>query len=472
MNVFANLKTAYKLALAFGLCIGLLIVTGGFGYFAISNANNTANSIASHRIPALTACLEIPEAVRTIQRDLRDALLLQDEAGVARWSASYAAANKKLLAQISAYESLAATPEEHAHADAMKSGNAATETFRNHVIELAIAKHYDDARKVMNSPEYKQVRALLETAATEALAYQRTTTGLAIKTNAEQGKRALNSIIGLSILGIVVGILAGLFITRFITRSLVQISERMEKLRAICLTGLCSGVSAMAEGDLTVSVTPTTPRSDIQTREEFGQMATTFNGMLAQTVQTLNAYNQARQSLSDLIGTVAESAESVAATSEQLSSSAAQADSASQSIAHSIHNVSNAAEQSASASHEMAQGSEQQAKSASDAANEMERLHTMIAQVKAGGHTAAGSGRAGERGDAPDRAGRRGGGAFRPADGDFRAAGDECGRNGQQSGGTDGSQHDPHPGSGPGFGTEGDGTRRDGAGDRSDCGNH
>lgn len=121
MRWLINLKVAKKLALGFAMVLVLLIVMAGFGSVAILNANRMTDQITHHQIPALTACLEVPEAVRTIQRDLRDGLLLRDKTGVASWSASYNEADKKLAGLTSAYAELAANPEERKNAEALQA---------------------------------------------------------------------------------------------------------------------------------------------------------------------------------------------------------------------------------------------------------------------------------------------------------------------------------------------------------------
>src|SRR5579871_2536021 len=238
MRWFANLKTAYKLGLGFGLCLTLQIAVAGFGIFAIHRASHTTTHITSHQIPALSACLELPEAVRTIRRDLRDGLLLQEEADVAKWTASYATADAKVANQVDAYASLASTTEERSQADALKSAAAAWLPIRNKVRELAQGKQFDEARKLLYGPEYKATRLAVETAAKDALDYQRTAADRAAAGAAAQGNQALAAIGSLSGVAVLLGILAAGLITLRITRPLARVSERMETIQSVCLTNL------------------------------------------------------------------------------------------------------------------------------------------------------------------------------------------------------------------------------------------
>lgn len=384
MRWLINLKIATKLALGFAMVLVLLVVMAGFGSMAILNANHMTDRITHHQIPALTACLEVPEAVRTVQRDLRDGLLLRDRTGVATWSASYNAADRKLTDLTKSYATLAVTAEERENAAALQDSAAAWLPIRDRVADLAKAKRYEEAQKLLYGPEYEQARETVETTAQKALDYQRSTTDRAALTTIAQGRNALTSMLGYAVVAILMGVFAGVFLTRLITRPLAQLSERMEHLRDGCVSHLGSAVKALAEGDLTVSVAATTEPLAIHSKDELGQMAATFNSMLSETQTTIHEFTQAQIALRDLIGSVAESAEAVTAMSAQLTSSAEQTQAASNNIAQSIQQVASAADQSAKTSQEIAQGSEQSAHSATEAAGAMEDLQAAVAQVKEG----------------------------------------------------------------------------------------
>ena len=114
-----------KLFASFGVILVLLAGVAGFAIVQLQAAEAVSQGFTSQRFPSIEATLQIPEAVRTIQRDLRDSILLQDDAGLAKWSASYAAAGTKLSTQIDIYAGLVFTPEGKVIADALKATNAA-----------------------------------------------------------------------------------------------------------------------------------------------------------------------------------------------------------------------------------------------------------------------------------------------------------------------------------------------------------
>lgn len=97
-----------------------------------------------------------------------------------------------------------------------------------------------------------------------------------------------------------------------------EISDRMEFLRSACATDLSAAMQALANGDLTVEITPRTPLLDIPHQPDLAVMAETFNNLRNQTVKSVEAYNQAKQSLSELVARTRSAADSIVQISEQV----------------------------------------------------------------------------------------------------------------------------------------------------------
>jgi len=78
----------------------LRLAVSGLAAVRARQSSAIAQNIDSERIPALAAALEVPEAVRTIQRDLRDGVIQQNSKGKLDWQPDYSAAVDKLSQQI------------------------------------------------------------------------------------------------------------------------------------------------------------------------------------------------------------------------------------------------------------------------------------------------------------------------------------------------------------------------------------
>ncbi len=384
MGLFKNLKTGAKLAVSFGAVLILMGLITGFALSRLNEAQNTTDLIVTHRIPSLVTAVEVPEAVRTIQRDLRDALLLQDPPGVAKWTASYNAAGEKLTNKVATSMRLATSSEGRQMAESLKTADAAWAPIRDQVAALAHAGQFVQARKILYGPEYKAARVAVEQAAEQAAKHQEAQMAEDTKHATNQARQASSLLLALSLAAILIGAISGFWTTRSITRPLVQLSDELGNLRTICLTNLNNAMLAMAQGDLTTEIKTGTSPLAIDSKDEFGSLAITFNAMLAQTKSTIEAFRDVQHSLGTLIGEVTESAREVAETSEQLSASARHTGEAAEVITRSVLEVAIAADQSAKTSQEMAQGSEQQARSATEAAGAMGRLQTAVGQMRSG----------------------------------------------------------------------------------------
>ena len=78
------------------------------------------------------------------------------------------------------------------------------------------------------------------------------------------------------------------------SRTLILIAvilDRLQMLQDRCSTDLRNGLNAMADGDLTNTITPVTPLIDDPSADELGQVAEAVNGIRNRTVASVESYN-------------------------------------------------------------------------------------------------------------------------------------------------------------------------------------
>src|SRR4051794_40818270 len=73
--------------------------------------------------------------------------------------------------------------------------------------------------------------------------------------------------------------------------SLGQLDEKLRSLSSVCLTGLGTGLAAVAQGDLTVDAQPVTTPVVAAAGGSLGSLADVFNVMLGQAQGGLASYN-------------------------------------------------------------------------------------------------------------------------------------------------------------------------------------
>jgi methyl-accepting chemotaxis protein len=174
-------------------------------------------------------------------------------------------------------------------------------------------------------------------------------------------------IVTVALLAAAVLIAAGVAYTirRSIVRGLAPVLDRLDLLRLHCAADLKAGLEAMADGDLTVAVTPVTPPIDDPARDEIGRAASAVNEIRAATVASVESYNATRASLSALVGEVTAVAGTIGAASTEIAATSEEAGRAVGEIAQAIGDVAHGAERQA----RMVEESSRSATETSDAAH-------------------------------------------------------------------------------------------------------
>lgn len=166
-----------------------------------------------------------------------------------------------------------------------------------------------------------------------------------------------------SLVGLGLGIAYIFTLWRSIVQSMAVLQDRLTKLGSNCVPALERGIQALATGDLTVRMTPTTTPTGMTGKDEFGQAGATFDELLVRVRMTVVTYNQAMDQLTQAMQQVNQSANLVADTSQA---------------------VSLTMNQSGTASSEIAQGSSRLAISAEETLQVVESLYRAISSVAEG----------------------------------------------------------------------------------------
>jgi methyl-accepting chemotaxis protein len=112
-----------------------------------------------------------------------------------------------------------------------------------------------------------------------------------------------------------------------------DLQDRLTSLSDHCLTGLGEGLTAMADGDLTVVVQPATIPLQSGHGKPLGTLAETFNVMLGKAQGGLEAYNATREGVAATIERISETAGQVAGASEEMSATTQETGTAIENIA-------------------------------------------------------------------------------------------------------------------------------------------
>jgi methyl-accepting chemotaxis protein len=380
-----------KLFASFGVILALLAGVAGFAVVQLQAGDAAMHGLTTQRLPTIEATLQIPEAARTIQRDLRDALLLQDDTGLARWTPSYTAAGARLTAQIQTYASLVSSDEGRAAAEALKKADAAWLPIRTQVGDLATAKHFGQAQLVLYGAEYATAATALEKAAADARTLQQQTIDSDTAAGSDAANRARMLLLGLTAVAIVLGFGVAFTLSRGVATGVGEVQRMVTSLADNCATWLADALDAMARNDLTVDVHPGTPPIAHYGTDEIGQTATASNKLREKIIACIDSYGRARSGLNELIGQVQSAGIGLADTSAQLGSAAAQTGSAVQQVTMAVQNVATGAHETSRSAQEttvsvaqLTQVIDGIARGANDQARQVQTTSAIATQMAAG----------------------------------------------------------------------------------------
>ncbi|HZP83522.1 MAG TPA: methyl-accepting chemotaxis protein [Chthonomonadaceae bacterium] len=386
MRRFGNLKTAAKLGVGFGLCLLLMLALGTFAIQRMGQMHNISKEIATDPLPGTGAIGRLGNDIRQFRIFEFRYVVARDQAARQKLSESLKARRETIEKGLADYDKTITKADDRANFDELK--RRWNDYLQEHSQVTAMTQQYGSKRALAEV----EGRSLTQFFAISDLVDRM------IAWNIKNGERlaheaaiqyetAWKFVLTLIFVAALLGIGMALLVTRAIAPPLTQMAAIAEHLAVGEVNQTILHTSHDEVGRLADSL-----RAMIAYQQEMAQTAEAVAaGDLTRRVtpksgqDTLgNAFAQMVSNLHRLIGQVADSSDTVAATSTQLSSSAEQTGQAANDIARTIQEVANAAHQSAQTSTEMAQGSEQQARAATEAAGAMERLQASITQVQAG----------------------------------------------------------------------------------------
>ena len=177
-------------------------------------------------------------------------------------------------------------------------------------------------------------------------------------------------LLGAIFLAILVGLAVAFLLARGIAGGLASVVATAKVIASADLSALAKEAGAIAQGDLTGSLSISAEEVSIKSGDEVGDLAQAFNLMIAKLKETGIAFGQMTEGLREIVGGVVSTAENLAASSDQLSQAASQAGAATQQISTTIQ--------------QMAKGAQSQAASAQGASGSIQQLTQAIDQVAKG----------------------------------------------------------------------------------------
>ena len=355
-RIFGNLRLAAKLAVGFGICLLLTVAVVATSISSLGSVRTQIHRFSDDSVPGLLALQQFSyDSAQLRSGAYRVAGFTGADAdSAAKRCDEYIASAEKALDE---YDKSIHDPQDRKNFDKMAD---AWKAYKQAWITVEPKLKSEDGKVAfmdLESATTTIYRDTLKPAVAEMFSwndkYAKT-----ISTESDQTVAASSRlIVGMGAFALVLGTLFGVIISRSISRPLSRVATQLASLRDESVTDLKGALNAMGHGDLTVEPIFRSEPVKIESRDEVGQMAATFNEMLAMLEESFESYSTARRSVSSMVREIADSSKSVSETSQMLAS---------------------ASEQSSSAAQEIATGSEKLAISATEAAEVMTRLTDQV----------------------------------------------------------------------------------------------
>jgi methyl-accepting chemotaxis protein len=383
MYWYFNLKTAYKLALCFGVCLVLSASVSTFAIFRMTRQAETEKTITHYTVNGLKYLNAFSRQVGLCHSAASRLIMTGDAGARQSMEASVAAAEKSASDALSNY---AGSDESGANDAAVRtlqtdwnnyvqlqSATVTTSSARARMGEFARLSdglsHIDDDIDILVNREQAQADSYAASSA-----------------NALNTSRVL--LIALIVIAALIGGLMAWYTVAYINTSVEKISGGLNQLQSICVRNLKGAITALQNGDLTATIVTGTTPIDVDTHDEFGQSAASFNALLGDVKSMVDAFRQSQASLSSLVRKIQAASERVSTAAGSLSGTAQNFGIGTEQINATMQEVSDASEQSARAASEVARGNSDQARAISESAESLRQLAEALHGVAADAQSA------------------------------------------------------------------------------------
>jgi methyl-accepting chemotaxis protein len=351
MSFFANQKLAVRLGFAFGALAAGLLVVALIGYSQMGSLRSTAQALDTTHLRAQALAAEAAADSIDMGQETANHLYVED---------GDLEAQDEVQADIDGIR--ADTEKANAELASVVSGTGADDEYRAFSKALAeyialdkkavalsrkeTAAHSEDrtGSRDLYENEMAEVRDTLDDAGGALIEAVGKSANAAARDAVAHAGSARRTILVLALIPLLLAGVIAVLVTRSVTLPVAALGRRLRSLNEHDLDSLANGLDAVAEGDLTVDAASATKPINAKTTDELGQLARTFNDMLAKSHRSVASYEAMRAELGSLIGEVSSSATTVASASEQMASTSEEAGRAVGEIVNAMGDVAQGAE--------------------------------------------------------------------------------------------------------------------------------
>jgi methyl-accepting chemotaxis protein len=333
----------WKLMSGFGVMLALML---GVGYLGLSNMGRMASTIDemyAKDVHGVSAIMQAESSLVASGRDEKNAILADDRAQAEK----YAQTSRTYLAEVTKhldeFEKTVQADETQRTLQEVRQDLKQVQAGREQVLGHALEGKTAEAKA-----EATKLRTVVDKVDAAMNKLEAGKEGIAKRTFEEAVagyEQARSIMLGLLAVAVVLGVGIALYLSRSVVQAVAPLQRTLNSLADNCATWLADALRAVADGNLSVKLTPVTPLIEGYSKDELGQVAATTNNLRNKIVACIVAYEDGRSGLQTIVQEVRAAAGGVADTSQQLGATTGQTSSAVQQVSHAIQNVASGAQE-------------------------------------------------------------------------------------------------------------------------------
>jgi methyl-accepting chemotaxis protein len=326
-----NLSVRGKLLAAFAAMFVLTAAIGGLALTRLGQVSDDVRTLGSATVPGTERMGEVTTTTNKIRKDQMHYLLVapKDRADVL---GDLAGDDEDLTAL---YKKITTADPTYAQARRLRGVIDKYKKTAAPFVKLQNAGDLDGAAAAIDNPVWDEVKAAMKS---WQEAQVKSAAAFATKSEDRADAAKRNIVVGL-VLALLLGFALAWVISGRIAARIGAVVDRLGTLRDGDTTDLRLGLDRFAEGDLTVTVDPTTEPLTDTSSDELGELARAVDAVRETTGASIASYNASREALAGLIGQVAGTASTVSSASQQMAAVSEETGRAVSEIAHAVGEV-------------------------------------------------------------------------------------------------------------------------------------
>jgi methyl-accepting chemotaxis protein len=350
LTICHNLSIRYKVIGVGAVVLAVLGIVTVISIARVRSNERAAVEFTDHTVPAIQYLLNIERDAFEAQYALEASLLETEDDARAEQLVEFETESQQVIERWNLYKGIALGYE--GETEIWSDFEPAWETWLASASEFAALSATGDAddrqAALAMLPELREEFSLMGDgidALTEIIYEpQSARTSQAVKDSSAAIQKLL--VVGFFV-ALVVGGAAALILARSLSRRIVEVGQVADRIADQDLMAVARAMESLADGDLTTRVDTSSARVAVNSRDELGELAMTFNRMLDEVQKVGQTFNRTATDLGKLVSDVRSSARDVDSATSELTASALETGDAANQVAMSISHIAQSTQRQA-----------------------------------------------------------------------------------------------------------------------------